>query len=250
MKLDNVPGRREIFIPKFVSRVLITGENCPRQVPYNDFEAWDPLTDEFYFFIVTGAEVAPHWVMGGSHKFIDMPTSVIDQVMNTLELRKVIIPPFSELFGHGQLTHAVAASHDISRAQMRAPVQGYLISVGAVLRDNVSFNNVSPKNLTNLNLDEENPLPNPPLHIDPEAWKTEHRVVQIPVATTETGCDDMEAVAEDEDMEEEQDDGFLSNTKITRRNRNRRARRANRTLPMTSRWTQIFSTEVHWECSL
>ena len=92
---------------------------------------------------------------------------------------------------------------------MWARVHGYLIPVGVVLRDNVSFNIVSPENITNLKFDEDNPLPNPPLHIDPDAWETEHRVVEIPVATTESGGDDMEAVAEDEYMEEEQDDGFI-----------------------------------------
>ena len=34
-------------------------------------------------------------------------------------------------------------------------------------------------------------------------------MVEIPLATTESGADDMEAVAEHEDMEEEQDDGVI-----------------------------------------
>ena len=92
---------------------------------------------------------------------------------------------------------------------MSARVHGYLIPVGIVLRDSFSFNIVSPENVTNLKFDEENTLPNPPLHINPDAWETEHRVVEIPVVTTETGSDDMEGVAEDEEIEEEHEYGVI-----------------------------------------
>ena len=63
-------------MPKSGSLVLITGEKGLRQVSHNDFEAWDPLTDESYFFIVTGAEATPIWVADGWHNLIDMTTSV------------------------------------------------------------------------------------------------------------------------------------------------------------------------------
>ena len=126
---------------------------------------------------MTWAEAKPLWVADGSHKFLDIPKNVIDQAMDTLTLRKVIIQPFSVLFGHGQLTHAGAASHDLGRARMRARVYRYLITVGVVLRNNVSFHIVSPENVTKLMVYEKNPLPNPPLHIEPDALETEHRVV-------------------------------------------------------------------------
>ena len=71
---------------------------------------------------------------------------------------------------------------------MMARVHAYLIPVGVVLRDNVSFNIVSPENVTNIKNDEINPLPNSSLHISPDAWETEHPVVEVPVATTETGA--------------------------------------------------------------
>ena len=89
---------------------------------------------------------------------------------------------------------------------MREQVHNYLIPFGVDLRDNVSFNIVSPENVTNLKVDEKNPLPNQPLHIDLDAWETEHRVVEISVATMKTRGDNMEAVTEDGDMEEEQDE--------------------------------------------
>ena len=68
---------------------------------------------------------------------------------------------------------------------------------------------MSPENVTNLKFDEDNPLLNPALHIDPDAWETKHQVVEVSVAMTETGGDDMEAVAEDEEMEEERDGGVI-----------------------------------------
>ena len=69
-------------------------------------------------------------------------------------------------------------------------------------------------------------------------------MVEVPVAKTETEGDDMEAVVEDEEMEEE-NTTVLSNTTIT--SRKRTATRVRRTFRMTRRWIQNFSNEVHCE---
>ena len=171
MKLGNVPGRRDIFMPRTGSRVLVTGEGCARQVPHNDFESWDARTDDSYFFIITGATEVPLWVMDGSHHFTDFSYETNEDISKHRAMQKLIIPPFSVFFGHGHLTHAGGAYTDRTPQGMSTRVHGYLIPFGSTLSDNVSFNFLTKEKMRTVRFDEDNPLHLPPLFIDPDAWE-------------------------------------------------------------------------------
>lgn len=109
-------GARTLYIPATGGRLLITGANCPRQIPHNDFpvphisERKEKLPG--YFTLVSGADPFALWICPFSHNFVFETADAILTMSTALQMRKIIIPPHSVLVAHGFLQHAGGGAVD------------------------------------------------------------------------------------------------------------------------------------------
>ena len=102
-------GEDAMTIPVSGGRFLYTGKGCPRQVLHTDFEVnrrRDPNKLPGYFAVCTTGIESPLWVVPGSHLFLRRSSEAMRKIAEGVTVIKIVIPPWSILFGRGDLAHA------------------------------------------------------------------------------------------------------------------------------------------------
>ena len=133
-------NEQKIWTPKTGGRFLITGKNCPRQMPHIDFQVNDRNSRHIspgFFAIVSTDHGFPLWVCDYSHNFVMGPASEVEKLGSSLRLRKIVVPPHSVFFGHGNLTHAGAGYESRVSDNRSIRYHLYLIPEGKSLPDGV-----------------------------------------------------------------------------------------------------------------
>ncbi len=102
-----------LYAPDSGGRFLGTGPKCVPQRAHCDFMWYDDVegTHECipcpgYFAIVTGSSSSALWVARGSHRLVGLTDEDKKDMAELRPMEKVVIPPFSILYGRGDLTHA------------------------------------------------------------------------------------------------------------------------------------------------
>ena len=135
------PSSERLSIPRTGGRLLLTGKNCPRQKPHNDFEVRDcsGKKEPGYFIMVSGNDEFPLWVCDYSHHFVYGSLEERKHFAKSAKLRCITVPANSVVIAHGYLTHGGAGERDrvVEWTTMRYHM--YLIPGSAVLPDAICF---------------------------------------------------------------------------------------------------------------
>ena len=144
--LDTFSAGR-MYTPKTGGRFLITGKNCPRQCPHNDYQVPSRTQRDRcpgYFMIATGDDAAQIWFCEYSHQFVFSPIVQLQNFARALKLRMFVIPKNSVLFGHGFATHAGAGYSRPMKTTLTTRYHLYLTPENVPLPDSVFFAFGSP----------------------------------------------------------------------------------------------------------